>query len=79
MLSLLITSLLVATASAFPFAPFPPRAVPQGCSLAGLTVPVVAGLSLPSGQKLSAVTVGRGTQNYTCTAGKYVSAGAVAE
>ncbi|KAK8861282.1 hypothetical protein IAR55_002101 [Kwoniella newhampshirensis] len=50
------------------------------CSVDGLTVPLsgVPGLSVPGGQKLSTITVGRGVQNYTCTSGTYVTAGAVA-
>jgi hypothetical protein len=36
-------------------------------------------LSVPSGQKTTIVTVGRGVQNYTCTSGAWVSVGALAK
>ncbi|KZO96624.1 hypothetical protein CALVIDRAFT_555012 [Calocera viscosa TUFC12733] len=51
-------------------------------SASHLTTDVPANLSSlipPSSVSLIQVTVGFGTQNYTCTNGKYVSAGAVAQ
>jgi hypothetical protein len=47
------------------------------CAVPALNLP--AGIVVPAGQSLKSATVGRGKQNYTCTAGAYVSAGAVAE
>ncbi|KAH8828647.1 hypothetical protein DL96DRAFT_1425169, partial [Flagelloscypha sp. PMI_526] len=48
------------------------------CSIANLTVPNFAGLATASGAP-SFVSVGLGTQNYTCSAaGTYTSTGAVA-
>ena len=51
----------------------------QSCSLKDFIIPVVPGLSVPAGQKPILATVGRGTQNYTCTAGRFASSGAVAK
>lgn len=55
------------------------KSVPGTCSAESIKIPVPAGLALSTGQKTSLVTVGRGTQNYTCINGTFVSAGAVAE
>lgn len=55
------------------------RSLPQKCSLQRFAIPVPAGLTLTTGEAPVLATVGRGTQNYTCTAGKFVSAGAVAK
>ncbi|WVW79694.1 hypothetical protein I302_101664 [Kwoniella bestiolae CBS 10118] len=54
--------------------------IPQNCPVSNITVPLssVAGLSVPSGQVVSAIAVGRGVQNYTCSNGTYASAGALA-
>lgn len=55
------------------------------CSAAKVAVPLPANasfasvLSTSAGEKTEIITVGRGVQNYTCTAGKYVSAGALAK
>jgi len=49
------------------------------CSIDNLQIPLPSGLTLAIGQNLSKVTLGRGTQNYTCTQGAFVSAGAVAK
>jgi len=51
----------------------------SACSLRGVRIPLPAGLSLATDQDLNAVTVGRGTQNYTCADGVFVSSGAVAK
>ncbi len=53
--------------------------LPQGCSTSGIPVPVPKGLSVPSGQNTSLITVGRGVQNYTCTKGVYLNIGALAK
>ncbi|QRV85535.1 hypothetical protein RhiJN_13553 [Ceratobasidium sp. AG-Ba] len=53
-----------------------------GCSVsnAKLQLPPTGGLSIPSNAKPVYITLGFGTQNYTCTsAGTYTSAGAVAK
>lgn len=55
------------------------RGLSQKCTLNKLAIPVPAGISLTKGEALVFATVGRGVQNYTCTAGKFVSAGAVAK
>ncbi|OCF42517.1 hypothetical protein I317_03633 [Kwoniella heveanensis CBS 569] len=57
--------------------------IPQNCPInKTLTVPLSAAaggtLAVPAGQAVSMITVGRGVQNYTCTNGTYVSAGALA-
>nr|XP_019012364.1 uncharacterized protein I206_03211 [Kwoniella pini CBS 10737]OCF51145.1 hypothetical protein I206_03211 [Kwoniella pini CBS 10737] len=54
--------------------------IPQNCQLTNITVPLNGqdGLSVPAGQVVSNVAVGRGIQNYTCSSGAYVSAGALA-
>ncbi|WRT65390.1 uncharacterized protein IL334_002333 [Kwoniella shivajii] len=54
--------------------------LPQNCKVSNITLPLsgVASLSLPEGQVVSSVAVGRGIQNYTCTSGVYVSVGALA-
>lgn len=59
------------------------RAAPTGCSLADaqLVLPPAAassGVTVPSGEKPVMVLLGRGAQNYTCTAGAYASNVAVA-
>lgn len=51
----------------------------RSCPVSSVKVPLIAGLEVPAGEKTVAIGLGRGTQNYTCTAGKYVSAGAVAK
>lgn len=50
------------------------------CPVNNVTLPLPAGatIAVPSGQTLLAVSMGVGVQNYTCTNGTYVSAGAVA-
>jgi hypothetical protein len=53
--------------------------VPRTCPTQNVAVPLIAGLQVPPGEKTVYVGLGRGVQNYTCTAGKYVSAGAVAK
>ncbi|CAD6581913.1 MAG: hypothetical protein TREMPRED_003133 [Tremellales sp. Tagirdzhanova-0007] len=50
----------------------------QGCSTSNFQLDLPTGLSVPSNQSVSLVTVGRGIQNYTCTNGTYVSNGALA-
>ncbi|WOO79769.1 uncharacterized protein LOC62_02G003284 [Vanrija pseudolonga] len=48
---------------------------------AGLTLPLPANqtvLAMPAGQSVTLATVSRGVQNYTCTNGAWVSAGALA-
>ncbi|OCF58363.1 hypothetical protein L486_04396 [Kwoniella mangroviensis CBS 10435] len=54
--------------------------IPRNCPVGNISVPLngIAGLSLPSGQTVSNIAVGRGIQNYTCTSGTYASAGALA-
>ncbi|WWC59912.1 uncharacterized protein I303_102474 [Kwoniella dejecticola CBS 10117] len=54
--------------------------LPQRCSVSNISVPLEgqAGLAVPAGQTVSTIAVGRGVQNYTCTSGAYVSAGALA-
>ncbi|KAH7325485.1 hypothetical protein B0J17DRAFT_604410 [Rhizoctonia solani] len=52
-----------------------------GCDIshAELDLPDTKGISIPKGMKPEYITLGIGTQNYTCTkAGNYTSAGAVA-
>lgn len=46
-------------------------------AIPALTLP--AGVVVPAGQAITMATVGRGRQNYTCTGGAFVTAGAVAE
>ncbi|RXK35677.1 hypothetical protein M231_07050 [Tremella mesenterica] len=51
------------------------------CPLNGLAVPLPTdqtALTVPAGQRLMYVALGRGIQNYTCSAGAYVTAGALA-
>ncbi|WVQ83500.1 hypothetical protein IAT38_005641 [Cryptococcus sp. DSM 104549] len=53
--------------------------LPQACSVSKISVPLgVSTLTVPAGQSSSTIAVGRGVQNYTCTAGAYVSTGALA-
>lgn len=49
------------------------------CDVSAIQVPLLTGLSIPDGEKTEFITLGRGVQNYTCTGGVYVSAGAVAK
>ena len=51
----------------------------QGCQTANIPITLPSGLSIPNGQSISLITVGRGIQNYTCTNGAYVSIGALAK
>ncbi|KAH8917988.1 hypothetical protein BT69DRAFT_1194997, partial [Atractiella rhizophila] len=44
----------------------------------GLTFPEGSNLTIPEGAVVDYVALGGGTQNYTCTSGKYTSIGAVA-
>lgn len=53
--------------------------LPQGCPTSNITVPVPKGLSVPAGENTTLVTVARGSQNYTCSKGAYISAGALAK
>ncbi|WVF66734.1 hypothetical protein IAT40_001476 [Kwoniella sp. CBS 6097] len=53
--------------------------IPQNCTVNTLSVPLTgSSLAVPGGETTSMITVGRGVQNYTCTNGNYVSAGALA-
>ncbi|CAE6502606.1 unnamed protein product [Rhizoctonia solani] len=52
-----------------------------GCDISGavLDLPDTKGISIPNGAKPNYITLGIGTQNYTCTkAGNYTAVGAVA-
>ena len=51
----------------------------QGCPTSGFQLDLPTGLSVPSKQTVSLITVGRGIQNYTCTNGTYASNGALAK
>ena len=70
---LLLAKPLVQRSSKIDFASF------SGCPTSSIPVPVPSGLTVPAGQNVSLITVGRGIQNYTCTNGTYVSAGALAK
>ncbi|WVQ85920.1 hypothetical protein IAT38_008088 [Cryptococcus sp. DSM 104549] len=54
--------------------------LPKACSVSAISVPLASAATLvvPSGEKSSAIAVGQGIQNYTCTSGAYVSTGALA-
>ncbi|KAH8918496.1 hypothetical protein BT69DRAFT_575171 [Atractiella rhizophila] len=58
----------------------PPQGQKTRCDVSdvALTFQQGSNLTFPSNEKLNFVTVGRGTQNYTCTNGKFTSIGAVA-
>lgn len=51
----------------------------QHCNVDTVQVPVIPGLTIPAGEKTAFITLGRGFQNYNCTSGAFVSAGAVAK
>ncbi|WWC87564.1 uncharacterized protein L201_002454 [Kwoniella dendrophila CBS 6074] len=52
----------------------------QNCQIINYSVPFngISGLTVPNNERVSRISVGRGIQNYTCTQGNYVSAGALA-
>lgn len=62
-------------------APTPDVQIPTFCTTTGIDpyFPPGQGFSLPVGQELFAVTLGRGVQNYTCVNGKYKNVGGVAK
>ncbi|KAK1920846.1 hypothetical protein DB88DRAFT_513589 [Papiliotrema laurentii] len=55
------------------------RSLAPSCPLGNFQIPLPSGLTLSPGQQVKFATVGRGTQNYTCTNGAFVSSGAVAD
>jgi len=58
--------------------PFPRQLTRCDVSKQAINFPAGSAISVPAGMVPTFVTVGRGIQNYTCTAGAFVSTGAVA-
>lgn len=55
------------------------QTIPATCPANNVRIPLPTNFTLSANETTHLVTVGRGTQNYTCTNGTFVSAGAVAE
>ncbi|CCO32912.1 hypothetical protein BN14_06976 [Rhizoctonia solani AG-1 IB] len=78
---MLFSSITTIVVAALGFASATPTKKYYGCDVsdAELDLPNTKGISIPKGVKPQYITLGVGTQNYTCTkAGNYTSAGAVA-
>lgn len=60
-------------------APTPDMSTSSSCPVSSIEVPIIPGIERSAGEQTIFSTVGRGVQNYTCTAGKWLSAGALAE
>ncbi|ORY27679.1 hypothetical protein BCR39DRAFT_453828, partial [Naematelia encephala] len=52
--------------------------VPTNCPVANIKLSLPSGFAVPCGQTPELITVGSGVQNYTCTSGSWVTAGALA-
>jgi hypothetical protein len=55
------------------------KTILSACPASSVNIPLPVGLALSANETANLVTVRRGIENYTCTNGTFVSAGAVAE
>lgn len=79
-LNALIVLAFTGSALARPTARWSPNGA-TGCDIGTVPLDLPAGpeLAVPAGRKLMLATVATGVQNYTCSDGVWVSAGALAE